>query len=404
MSELAHSKETGVERFEEILQRFNDDPRRQRAFEAFAAFGVPHRRVENWRWSDVRAALKAISIIEPGAIPDDPFADVEGAVFRFSDDAFVQPEKRPAGALMHEAMQASAFSDAEELPMGALAAALSDDPAAVTIEIAAKLDQPLRLVFEGRKDRFLHVAVLLRDGAEATILESCLSGGGFSNIVVSYFLEQGAKVERLIMQAGTLGAVQLHSAKVKLGEGAQFSQTAFATGAKLCRIETRLTHEAKHSQATLNGAYLLADGYHCDMTSHVRHADEDCQTAQLVKGAVKSGGKGAFQGKFYVKRGAQRTDADMQHNALLLEDGAQVNAKPELEIYADDVACAHGNTCGALDADQLFYLRQRGVPEAQARALLTQSFIADVFEDVSDEALRAIYQTAAEAWLSGGAV
>ena len=390
-----------MERFEEIFRSFGEDARRKRAFDAFAEVGVPHRRVENWRWSDVRAGLKAIDGVEAGAKPSDPFSEIDAPVFRFTDEGFQEPDQRPAGVRFLAHTEAPAFSDAEELPMGALAAALADGPAALAIEIAAPLPYPIRLVFEGRQDRYHNVAVILREGAEATIIESCLSGGGFSNAILSYTLEEGARAERLIMQSGSHSAVQLHSAKVKLAENVAFSQTAFATGSKLCRLETRVIHERQNSKAVLNGAYLLADGFHCDMTSHVRHTDEHCTTDQLVKGAVQKGGKAAFQGKFFVKRGAQHTEAEMQHNALLLEDGAEVNAKPELEIYADDVACAHGNTCGALDADQLFYLRQRGIPETDARALLTESFVNEAFSEVSDDVVADIFQSAAHSWLTG---
>ena len=402
MPDVIDKIDPGVARFAEILSKFGEDPRRQRAFDAFASVGIPHRRVENWRWSDIRAGLKSIDGAAPVAVPADPFADVLGAVFRFSDKGFQPPAKRPAGVQYYSKSDAPAFASAEELPMGALAAALADDPAAVVIEIAAPLAEPIRLVFDGQSDRFHHVAIILREGAQATILESCLSGGGFANAVIEYTLEKGASAERLVMQSGGASTVQLHTAKVALAADARFSQTVYATGSKLCRVETRLVHEGSHSEAILNGAYLLGDGYHCDFTSHVRHADEDCKTEQAVKGAALAGGKGAFQGKFYVKRGAQRTDANMQHNALLLEDGAEINAKPELEIYADDVACAHGNTCGALDADQLFYLRQRGIPEAEAKALLTRSFVADAFAEISDEALQELFLDAAHAWLTEG--
>ena len=130
----------------------------------------------------------------------------------------------------------------------------------------------------------------------------------------------------------------------------------------------------------------------------MRHGANSCVTRQLTKGAVTKGGTGVFQGKFHVPRTAgQYTDADMQHQALLLEEGATVFAKPELEIYADDVECAHGNTCGALDETQLFYMRQRGIPEKAARALLTEAFVAEALEDAGE--LAGVLRAEAQAWL-----
>ena len=158
-------------------------------------------------------------------------------------------------------------------------------------------------------------------------------------------------------------------------------------------------HQESGAQATLNAAYFSGDGYHTDITSHVRHGAPGCTTRQLTRGAVMAGGTGVFQGKFFVPRIAgQHTDADMQHNAILLEEGATVFAKPELEIYADDVECAHGNTCGELDETALFYMRQRGIPEAEARNLLIRSFMAEAIANAGD--LEEILLGEIEAWLA----
>jgi Fe-S cluster assembly protein SufD len=189
------------------------------------------------------------------------------------------------------------------------------------------------------------------------------------------------------------------TAAVQLDEGADYRQTTLAFGGKLTRLETRLTHQETGAKATLNAAYLCADGHHADITTEVRHGAPSCVTRQLTKGAVLDGGRGVYQGKFFVPRNVgQKTDADMQHNALLLEEGAEVFAKPELEIYADDVECAHGNTSGALDANQMFYMRQRGIAEEEARALLTEAFIAEALEQAGE--LEDVLREQARAWLA----
>ena len=134
----------------------------------------------------------------------------------------------------------------------------------------------------------------------------------------------------------------------------------------------------------VHGAYLLGGARHCDMTSYMDLGAKSAQINQSVKGVIADTARGVFQGKFHVRRPAQYTDAQMRHDAVMLSDTCHVRAKPELEIYADDVACAHGNTVGALDESALFYMRQRGIPARQARALLTQAFVSQAFDNMEN--------------------
>ncbi len=386
-------------RFISSFEGLKADPRRTRAFEAFAEHGLPHRRVEGWRWSDVRAALKPVETSSSEAVAD-IFSSIDAPVFHFKRDGFVAPAKRPAGIRWTEQVDATPLAAAEELPLAALATALSDSPSILTIEIAAELTAPIRIVVDSdAADTFAHIEIIFRENASATIVESHLNAGGFSSVAIEYTLEKGAKAERVIYQSAQANAVQIVTTNVHLYGGASFNQSAYATGSKLCRLETRVVHREEEAKAEINAAYLLDDKRHVDMTSYVRHSAAHCETSQVTKGAVKKGGKGAFQGKFYVARSAQKTDAAMAHNALLLEDGAEVNAKPELEIYADDVQCAHGNTAGALDAEALFYMRQRGIPLVTAKAMLTQSFIAEGLANISDDSLRDLLEEEARQWL-----
>jgi Fe-S cluster assembly protein SufD len=160
-------------------------------------------------------------------------------------------------------------------------------------------------------------------------------------------------------------------------------------------------HPGGHAELRLDGVYLLAGKRHADLTTVVTHEGVDGTTAQLTKGVVRDQARAVFQGRIIVAEGADHTDARMGHHALILSDRAEVDAKPELEIYADDVACAHGNTVGALDEDALFYARQRGIPEPEARALLTQAFIGEVIDRIEHEAARAAVRAWASARLEG---
>ena len=259
------------------------------------------------------------------------------------------------------------------------------------------------MVFEGPGAiNAARIVFLLRPGAELHVSESHLGGAALSTALVEFTLNKGARLNRTVYQIGGASEAQAVTALIEQDAGAESVLTTLAFGAKVARLETRLVHRETGSKATINAAYLAGAGLQADITTHVRHGAPSCVTRQLTKGAVLDGGRGVFQGKFHVPRtSGQQTDASMQHNALLLEEGAEVFAKPELEILADDVQCAHGNTSGALDAAQLFYLRQRGIPLVQARAMLTEAFIAQALEGAGDleDALRA----EAQAWLNHAA-
>jgi Fe-S cluster assembly protein SufD len=219
-------------------------------------------------------------------------------------------------------------------------------------------------------------------------------------------IEPGAALHRIIVQAnsapadGRDAAIVLNEIVVKLGAGASFRQFVVAEGSRLTRIETSVT-AAEGAVVEMNAVYLAAAHRHVDLTSRVAHAAPGVHTRQLVRGVARKGGRGVFQGKFLVERAGQKTDAEMAHNALLLEEGAEVFAKPELEIYADDVACAHGNTAGQIDENAVFYLRQRGIPDIEARAMITRAFLLEALPNWMDEVVRGEVEARIDAWLGG---
>ncbi|MEM9841650.1 MAG: SufD family Fe-S cluster assembly protein [Pseudomonadota bacterium] len=386
----------------ELIARYAMLPesgQRARAFDAFALTGLPHRRLEAWKWTDFKAALETVEAShhhsEGWALPA-----LDHPVITFTPNGVALPAVLPPGIKLHPREDAQALGNAEEVPLGAMTAALSGRIGGMDtliIEVTAATEAPLHIVTRGDRDEtnFARVAVIVRPGATLDLIESHLGGAGFSSFLLEVGMQDGGEVRRTVLQRGSVDEAQAITAVVSLGEQSKYTQTALAFGAKVARLETRLKHQESGSLATINGAYLAGKGFHADFTSHVRHGAPSSVTRQITKGAVLDGGTGVFQGKFHVPRTiGQHTDADMQHQALLLEDGAEVFAKPELEIYADDVECAHGNTSGALDLDQLFYMRQRGIPEAEARALLTEAFIAEALEDASETAHAAMLDAA----------
>ncbi|RZJ20541.1 MAG: Fe-S cluster assembly protein SufD, partial [Brevundimonas sp.] len=188
-------------------------------------------------------------------------------------------------------------------------------------------------------------------------------------------------------------AVSITQAEVRVEAGGVYRQTILTTGAKLQRIETQLLHFAQGAEVTLDGAYALAGERHADLTTVVDHVAADGLTSQMTKGVVRDTARGVFQGKIVVERGADGTDARMQHQALILGERGEVDAKPELIIYADDVQCAHGNTVGNLDESALFYMQQRGIPAEEARALLVEAFLIEVVDRIAHDGAREVART-----------
>lgn len=170
-------------------------------------------------------------------------------------------------------------------------------------------------------------------------------------------------------------------------------------GAALSRHELLFVLEGEAAHVSLNGAYLLRGSQHGDTTTRIEHRVPNTSASETYKGALDDQARAVFQGMILVERGAQKTDGRMLNKTLLLSDKAEIDSKPELEIYADDVQCAHGATAGEIDADALFYLRSRGLDGRQARALLIEAFLAEAIETLSDEGLRAPLLARVRQWL-----
>lgn len=326
---------------------------------------LPSRRDEDWRWTDLRGLLRVLPPQAPvfeGELPQGPFDGLGEA-----EVAIVNGVVRgDIGALI--------------LSPGAT--------------------RTLRLRFVAATADSSHAAqvqISVGAGARLLLLESheALADGYVADATLDIRVEDGGALERVVIAADGDDAVRVTTADVALAPGARFAQTVLTDGAKRQRLETRIDHPGGQAHARLDGVYLLAGRRHADLTSVVVHAGEGGTTEQLAKGVVADQARGVFQGRIVVAEGADRTDARMGHHALILSDRAEVDAKPELEIYADDVACAHGNTVGALDEDALFYARQRGIPEAEARAMLTEAFVGQVVDRIEAETAR----EAARAWV-----
>lgn len=288
-------------------------------------------------------------------------------------------------------------------------------------DLARAMDESVQIVLKRDRADPIVSAALARGGVigalavQAGVVEKLEVAGGahmvridrpvFANLeprVLDVSIAPGGRMTRVVVQAGIDGGVVLDAAHVRIGAGGVFRQFVLAEGAKLARIETHVQLDGKGAKVALNGIYMVGAGRHADLTSTISHSCAGGVTRQLIKGAVRKGGRGVFQGKIVVARGAQKTDAGQYHHGLLLEEGAEIFAKPELMIYADDVQCAHGNTAGGLDESGLFYLRSRGVPEGQARSLLIEAFLVGAIPDDFPAEIRAELNTRIGAWLECG--
>ena len=332
---------------------------------------LPSRRQEAWRWSDLRGALRAMPAasapLDPAAVAPGPFAE--------------------------QAQETVLFLN------GALAAG----PAAVTIEPGRAAPLALRFVSAGEGAHAAAWSLTLAPGASLVLLESYEGqGAGVSDAALHITLGEGARLERIVLVDEAEGAISVSLAEVTLSPHAQFAQTVLTAGAKRQRAETQVRHPGGGAAVRLDGVYLLDGTRHADLTTRLVHEGVDGTADQLTKGAVRGQARAVFQGKIVVAQGADRTDARMGHHALILSDKAEVDAKPELEIYADDVSCAHGNTVGALDEEAVFYAAQRGVPEAEARAMLTEAFVAEVVDRIAHDGARAVAEAWVAARLGGG--
>jgi Fe-S cluster assembly protein SufD len=342
---------------------------------AFA--GLPHRRMEAWKWTDVRAALRdAMAPASETVIAPSVFANAGPLEILVMNGRAAPPAAAPKGV----SVRVGAAEAVAAHPLADLAGALAEE--ALLIDIDGDIAQPIlirRIAGAGAVHGVTHVR--LAPLAQATIIESFDGAGAFfSNSAVHYDIGARAHLTRIIRQSAGETGVETAFAGVAIDEGGRLDQTALLFGGKLARIETRVEVNGAGAQVSMRSAAALSGARHADQTSVVAFNATGSETRQLHRAALKDRARGVFQGKFLVARGAQQTDAEMNAGALLLSDAAEANHKPELEIYADDVKCAHGSTAGALDENAIFYMRQRGLSEHAARALLVEAFLGEVFD------------------------
>ena len=291
--------------------------------------------------------------------------------------------------------------------LASLNIALAADGFVLLLARDAKLDRPLHCLFLSAPEQAVSTAqtrnlIIAEAGSSATVVEAYAAlgdGASWTNAVTSLSAADGAALHHFVLQTENPETVHTSLATVELQRDARYESFVLASGGDLARHEVRARLLGDNAAAVLNGAYLGRGHQHQAQRTDVEHRARGTVLSELYKGVFDERAHGAFLGRIHVAPGAQKTDAQQQNRNLLLSDGAVADTKPELEILADDVKCAHGATVGDLDREPLFYLRARGIGEAEARALLVQAFVDELIDRIPDEPVRAHFRNAFGHWL-----
>jgi Fe-S cluster assembly protein SufD len=374
---------------------------------AESTFGLslPHRRMEDWRWTDLRQLIdkpypprvKVAANDKDVArlVKSSPFARTAARRMVFVNGEFSAAHSR----LANGEATGKVLGDEPILQMNA---AFATSGAHLALEGTA--DTPIELVFIATKADPRLVAtrnvIDVAPGAVATLIETHLGEGGYlANSVTEIRLGEGARLDHVKAEREAQEAIHLSHVHITLAKSASLRDFTLTSGARVNRQNGTYVFAGEHADARVSGSYLLAEKQHADTRLVIDHAVPHCLSRELFKCVMDNQARGIFQGKVIVRPGAQKTDGKQSSHGLLLSETAEFNAKPELEIFADDVVCGHGATSGDLDHDHLFYLRSRGIPEAQAKSMLIAAFVGEAFEAIGHDGIRAALTDYAATWL-----
>lgn len=390
---------------------------RLRALDELGAAGWPTRRREQWRYTDLEPLAAAGFDLAPA--PLDRGA-VEAAQRLLTDATLGPPERQLVlldgervaglGAAELEGVEITspearwdefiaAFAKpvgAKEYPLAALNTAFARRGLWIRVPEGAAVGAPIHLVLVGSARASIaaqpRIVIELEAGARATVVQhfvDCAADSrGWSNAVTQLKLEAGSQLDFQRLQRHALGVAHTSLLSAELGETAELRAGYFDLGGRLVRNDIAIALRGAGARTDLFGLLLAGGNQHVDDHTLIRHAAGATVSTESFRGIIGERGHGVFNGKVVVEPGCQRIDARQSNDNLLLGEHAEIDTKPELEIYANDVKCSHGSTVGELDSEQLFYLRARGLSEAEARRVLTSAFATTIVEQIADESLR----------------
>ncbi|NTX09223.1 Fe-S cluster assembly protein SufD [Myxococcus llanfairpwllgwyngyllgogerychwyrndrobwllllantysiliogogogochensis] len=394
---------------------------RQEGLAHFARLGLPTTRDEAWKYTNLApiadgafvpsatagSTAELAAVVARLALPGPRLVFVDGRLSPELSSVAGLPRGLTLKPLRDALVEDGAFLEAElgqralaaEHAFTALNAALLEDGAVLRLAPGALSEVPVQLVFLTRGDAPVlaspRILVVAGEGSEATLVETYASatgggsGQGFTNAVTEVTLGDNASLKHYRLQAEGDAAVHVGGLHVRQGRDSRFVSHTFAFGGVLARNEVHVTFAGEGGDATLNGLYVGRGTQHLDQRTALDHAVPRCTSRELYKGVLDDRARGTFHGLVKVRQDAQRTDSRQQNRNLLLSEHAQADTRPQLEILADDVKCAHGAVVGRLDAQALFYLRSRGIPRAEAERLLTYAFARELVDAVPEGPVRA---------------
>lgn len=407
---------------------------RKAALGRFGALGLPHRRIEEWKYTDLKSALKdvarpAVADATPVTIADvivalGPFARLElprlvlvngGYRKDLSNlDGLAAIEVKPLSVALAEAPDSVgegladvAGQDADAVI--ALNTAFMTDGALVRLKADVVAEKPLLVVHvrAGKEPCSAAVRNIVHVGqkAQARLIELFVAVPGSTaegqvNALTEIILDAGAQLDHVKCASDQGRSIHLASLVLEMAADAVYRGFQMTSGVGLARNQGFVTLKGEGARLDLSGVFLGRGSEHIDTTFVIDHVVGACESRELFKGVLDDEARGVFQGKVIVRPDAQKTDGKQMAQALMLSEAAEFDSKPELEIYADDVVCGHGTTSAELDEDLLFYFRSRGIPKDEARALMIESFVGEAIGKVENEAVREVLMSLARSWVA----
>ena len=405
------------------------------AFDRFSNVGIPNRRVEAWHYTDLRSAMRTMYPVAEA--PDNAAREAARALvdrLKQADheltirlvmldgvyDAELSSGHLPTGVRLTSTYNALITGDeravrafaavrlGEDDPMVALNGALSSGGILIDVDDGVMIGEPVEIVYitSGAMPMSVYSrsAIILGEGSGIRLVERRLGVGNAptqSNDALFLSIGRNAYVRHCAAYASAPAATtDIASLLVELHEGAVLQSYALMFGAGLRRRQGFVRFAGPQARCAFGGVSLLRGDEHADTTIVMEHATPNCESREAFHHIIDGDATGVFQGRIRVAPHAQKTDGRMRSRAILLSDGAAMYNKPELEIFADDVMCGHGATCGQLDENQLFYAQSRGLPKAEAEALILEGFAGEIINEIGNESLRETLMTEARGWLA----
>ena len=419
-----------IENYLNDFEQSNKDDRfsenRLSALNLFKESGFPSSRQENWKYTDVRPiAKKAFShandhaiTINTDEINKGRFPGLDCIELVFINGVFSKEhsaiESLPTGLVVENMADALArdndllsghltqYADDKVSPFTALNTAFLQNGTFIHVLKSANIEKPINILYltkDTGKSLATHPRnlIVMDENAEATMIETYIGldeANYFTNSVTEVALSTNARLKHYKIQQESLNAYHVGNLNVMQDKDSLLESHSISLGGALVRNDIHSQLAAEGAEIIMNGLYMTNNKQHVDNHTRVDHLKPHTHSTENYRGVLNGKSRAVFNGKVVVHPQAQKIEAHQNNANLLLSDDAEIDTKPELEIYADDVECAHGNTSGALDPNQLFYMRQRGIPEAEARALLTQAFIAEALEEASESVQDALLDAA----------